>query len=60
VRAPAVAGAHDHPGLLQLAENSVHSALRDSNVSGNLTDPYIGITSDTHQHMSMIAEERPC
>ena len=59
VRTATLALPLDVLGVFQLAENAMHGAFRDSNLSGDIPHAHLGIRRDTQKHVRVIGQERP-
>ena len=52
-------GDGDDAGLFEVGEDAVDSSLGDSHPVGDFAKSSIGIERQTHEHVGVIAEERP-
>lgn len=52
-------GSRDHAGLLEIGEDSLDGAFRDTNLEREIADGGHGIARETHEDVGVICEEAP-
>ena len=58
-RTAAESRARVHPGLFEIHDDALHGALGDAHLAGDLAHPLLGVTGDAHEHVGVVAENRP-
>ena len=58
-RSATLSGAIDHPGVLELTEDSMHRTLGNPYRLGDLAHSDVGVPSDADEYMTVITKETP-
>lgn len=56
---PTRPGARQVAALDEIVDDCLHTSLRDSDLTGDVSQPDVGIARDADQHLRVMREERP-